>query len=69
MLRTAGICHSKSQTIICRFDEKENVSGFTQLKSSVQKGLKNKLIDQFPHLENYMSQILPKKEGLRILKW
>lgn len=40
-----------------------------QLKSSVQKGIRTKLLDQFPHLENYTDAILPKKDTFRIVKW
>lgn len=45
------------------------MSGVTQLKSSVQKGIKNKLVEQFPNLENYIDEIVPKKDNLRIVKW
>ncbi|KAH7637695.1 malignant t-cell-amplified sequence 1 [Dermatophagoides farinae] len=48
--------------------EDTNVSGVTQLKSSVQKGIKNRLVEQFPYLENYIDEIIPKKENLRIVK-
>lgn len=51
-----------------RFED-TNVSGVTQLKSSVQKGIKNRLVEQFPYLENYIDEIIPKKENLRIVKW
>ncbi|GFY41951.1 malignant T-cell-amplified sequence 1, partial [Trichonephila inaurata madagascariensis] len=51
-----------------KFDEKDHVSSVTQLKSSVQKGIRAKLLEQFPHLEDYMNQILPKKESLRVMK-
>ncbi|XP_042910342.1 malignant T-cell-amplified sequence 1 [Parasteatoda tepidariorum] len=51
-----------------KFDEKEHVSGVTQLKSSVQKAIRTKLLEQFPHLDDYMNQILPKKENLRVVK-
>lgn len=54
---------------VYRFDEKESVSGVQQLKSSVQKGIRTKLLDQFPHLENYVDVILPKKDIFRIVKW
>lgn len=53
----------------CRFDEKESVSGVQQLKSSVQKGIRSKLLEQFPYLENYVDAILPKKDTFRIVKW
>jgi len=51
-----------------KFDEKENVSGVSFLKSSSQKQIKAKLIAQFPHIEGYINQILPKKEALRVAK-
>lgn len=52
-----------------KFDEKESVSGTTQLKSSVQKGIRVKLIEVYPHIEPYIDQILPKKDAFRIVKW
>lgn len=52
-----------------RFDEKESVSGVQQLKSSVQKGIRAKLLEQFPFLESYVDAILPKKDTFRIVKW
>lgn len=52
-----------------RFDEKESVSGILQLKSSVQKGIRGKLVDEYPHLEGHLDNILPKKDAMRIIKW
>lgn len=54
---------------IFRFDEKESVSGILQLKSSVQKGIRAKLLEQYPFLEGYIENILPKKDTLKIVKW
>lgn len=51
-----------------RFDEKESVSGVQQLKSSVQKGIRTKLLEQFPHIEKYIDVILPKKDAFKIVK-
>ncbi|KAJ8895163.1 hypothetical protein PR048_000488 [Dryococelus australis] len=51
-----------------RFEEKESVSGVQQLKSSVQKGIRTKLVDQYPHLESYVDVVLPKKDTYRIVK-
>ena len=31
-----------------KFDEKESVSGVTQLKSSIQKGIRNKILELYP---------------------
>ena len=53
----------------CRFDDKEHVSSVNNVKSSVQKAIRNKILEQFPHLESYLEQILPKKDPMRIAKW
>lgn len=50
-----------------RFDS-ESVSTVIQLKSSVQKAIRNKLLEQFPHLEEYIEQIIPKKEPLKLVR-
>ncbi|XP_019881048.1 malignant T-cell-amplified sequence 1 homolog [Aethina tumida] len=51
-----------------KFDEKDSISGVLQLKSSVQKGIRTKLIESYPHLEHHIDAILPKKDALRIIK-
>lgn len=50
-----------------RFED-ANVSGLTQLKTSVQKGIKNKIVEEFPYLEDYIDEIMPKKESIKIAK-
>lgn len=52
-----------------RFDEKENVSNCIQLKTSVIKGIKNQLLDQFPKIDDWLNQILPKKDPVKIVRW
>ncbi|CAD7682668.1 malignant T-cell-amplified sequence 1 isoform X3 [Bos indicus] len=51
-----------------RFDEKENVSNCIQLKTSVIKGIKNQLIEQFPGIEPWLNQIMPKKDPVKIVR-
>nr|SVE79804.1 EOG090X0FDS [Daphnia magna] len=51
-----------------RFDEKENISGFQQLKTSVQKGIRSKILEQYPYIENCINDVLPKKEPFRLMK-
>jgi len=52
-----------------KFTDKENISGVTQLKSSVQKGIRTKICEQFPYItEECREEILPKKDQLRIVK-
>lgn len=55
--------------LLGRFDEKENVSNCIQLKTSVIKGIKNQLIDQFPVIEPWLNQIMPKKDPVKIVRW
>ena len=51
-----------------RFDDKEAVSGVNNVKSSVQKGIRSKLVEQYPYIEDYLDQIVPKKD-LKVAKW
>uniref|UniRef100_A0A3Q2PSQ7 MCTS1 re-initiation and release factor n=1 Tax=Fundulus heteroclitus TaxID=8078 RepID=A0A3Q2PSQ7_FUNHE len=51
-----------------KFDEKENVSNCIQLKTSVIKGIKNQLLDQFPEIEPWLNQIMPKKDPVKIVR-
>lgn len=52
-----------------RFNERENLTGVNNVKSSVQKAIRSKLLEQFPYLDDYLDQILPKKDPLRVAKW
>uniref|UniRef100_A0A673W9R6 Malignant T-cell-amplified sequence n=1 Tax=Salmo trutta TaxID=8032 RepID=A0A673W9R6_SALTR len=60
-----GILHMYS---FIRFDEKENVSNCIQLKTSVIKGIKNQLLDQFPDIESWLNHIMPKKDPVKIVR-
>jgi PUA domain protein len=52
-----------------RFNLKEDVSGQSQLKSSVQRGLRQKLLDEYPRLESVIDELWPKKATVLQLKW
>lgn len=52
-----------------RFDSSNDVSGFNQAKSSVVRGIRAKLLDNYPPIADYIDNILPKKEPVQILKW
>ena len=54
---------------MCRFAASESVSGTTQAKASVVRGIRTKLTEQYPDLTDYINDIIPKKEPLHILKW
>lgn len=69
--RTVYCCaySQKYCVICCRFDEKENVSNCIQLKTSVIKGIKNQLLEQFPDIESWLNHIMPKKDPVKIVRW
>lgn len=54
---------------LCRFEQSSDISGFNQAKSSVVRGVRAKLLDQYPPLADYMDDIIPKKEPVQIIKW
>ncbi|CAN0229454.1 unnamed protein product, partial [Ascophyllum nodosum] len=47
---------------------KDDVSSSSQVKSSVQRGIRAKLIEQFPNCEAYLEDILPKKANVTVAK-
>lgn len=51
-----------------KFDVKEDVSGVQQLKSSVQKGIRNRILECYPSIEPYMEEIMPKKQNFKQVK-
>ena len=55
--------------VFLRFQAKESVSGVSQVKSSIQRGIKTKLVEQFPPIDDYIAQIFPRKEPLVVVKW
>uniref|UniRef100_A0A0X3PMT8 PUA domain-containing protein n=1 Tax=Schistocephalus solidus TaxID=70667 RepID=A0A0X3PMT8_SCHSO len=51
-----------------KFDEKESVSSVNNAKNSVSKMIRNKVFDNFELGKDYIEQILPKKDVLKLLK-
>ncbi|CAG9762766.1 unnamed protein product [Ceutorhynchus assimilis] len=51
-----------------KFDEKESISGVLQLKSSVQKSIRSKILESYPFLDTYLEVVLPKKDAFKIVK-
>jgi PUA domain protein len=51
-----------------KFTAEESVSGYSQAKSSVTRGIKAKVIEQYPEAEKYMDSLIPRKEPLGIIK-
>lgn len=53
-----------------KFAPGENVSGLNQIKSSVQRGIRAKIAEQFPQLEDegVLEELMPKKCTMNIAK-
>ncbi|KAJ1951748.1 translation machinery-associated protein 20 [Linderina pennispora] len=47
-----------------KFNLQETMSGQNSVKSSVVRGIRTKLVEQFPELGPYVDEILPKKANL-----
>ncbi|XP_064637599.1 malignant T-cell-amplified sequence 1 homolog [Lineus longissimus] len=51
-----------------KYSDKEHSPSVNNMKSSVQRGVRAKVITQFPFIEDYIDEILPKKETLKLVK-
>jgi len=51
-----------------KFNQNEDITGSTQLKSSMQKGIRNRIVELYPHLADYINEILPKKDNFKVFK-
>ncbi len=55
-----------------RFSRKESVSGISQVKSSVQRGIRQAIVDQMPLMkennEELAEELLPKKTPMSVAK-
>ncbi|XP_060073292.1 malignant T-cell-amplified sequence 1 homolog [Ylistrum balloti] len=51
-----------------KFEDKECVTGVNQAKSTVQKGIRASLLEIYPHIKDYIDQIIPKKGDLKVVK-
>lgn len=45
------------------------MSNSGQVKSSVQRAIRSKILEQYPNLEAVMDDIIPKKAGVVLVKW
>ena len=51
-----------------KFEAKESIVGTNQMKNSVQRSIRNKLIASYPNIEEFINDIIPKKMNLKIVK-
>jgi malignant T-cell-amplified sequence len=52
-----------------KFNYAEDVAGRQNVKSSVQRGIKAKIVQTFPKIEGVIEDIIPKKSQLTLVKW
>jgi hypothetical protein len=67
------ICSSSSvvdhSDMFKKFNANEDVAGRQNVKSSIQRAIRTKIIETFPLLEPHMEEIIPKKSQLSLIKW
>merc|ERR1712013_153956 len=63
-----GLSTKTTNKMFKKFVAKDEVSGTSQLKSSVQRGIKQKVKDSYPSIEPYLDQIFPKKDSIVLVK-
>ncbi|KAI8823452.1 PUA-like domain-containing protein [Fimicolochytrium jonesii] len=51
-----------------KFNPREDISGKSKVKSSVQRAIRSKILEQYPALNPYADELLPKKEPLILIK-
>ncbi|KAL2315432.1 PUA domain-containing protein [Schizosaccharomyces pombe] len=51
-----------------RFNSREDIKGTTPIKSSIQRGIKAKLVQAYPNLEQVIDELIPKKSQLTQIK-
>ena len=52
-----------------RFYINESISSKSQVKSSVARNIRKKIIEQYPEFEKYADELFPKKENVVVAKW
>nr|CCA18681.1 conserved hypothetical protein [Albugo laibachii Nc14] len=51
-----------------RFSVDENIASHSQIKSSQQRAIRSSILEQYPEIEPYMEQLLPKKAPIILAK-
>lgn len=52
-----------------RFSVEEHVSTSSKVKSSQQRTIRGKILEQYPLIEPYLEELVPKKAPLVVAKW
>ena len=56
------------RNMFSKFDHKQEVIGQNPTKSSVQRTIRKKILEQYPRLEPYLETIFPKKKDFIVTK-
>ena len=60
--------HSTSRSKMFKKFEAKDVGNTNQMKSSVQRGVRTKLVERYPAIEEHMDVIMPKKAVVKLVK-
>lgn len=52
-----------------RFSVEESVKSKSQIKSSLQRNIRNRILEQYPSLTPLIDELLPKKTPMIVAKW
>ena len=52
-----------------RFSPETHISSNSKVKSSVQRTIRTKILEQYPALQEIAEEILPKKAPMVLAKW
>jgi malignant T-cell-amplified sequence len=52
-----------------KFNASEDIASKQNVKSSVQRAIRSKILETFPKLESCLDEIIPKKSQLTLIKW
>jgi len=51
-----------------KFDQHADIVSTIQLKNSAQKAIRNRIVQLYPNVADYIEEILPKKETFKTVK-
>lgn len=72
-MKSLWICHHAMWQwllifLFSRFNYLEDITSQNQAKSSIVRGIRTKIAEQYPSLEPFVDEIIPKKEAVSIIK-
>ena len=65
---SSAVCGKRWLICLHRFGS-DSISGQSKVKSSVARGIRNALIEQYPCMEGAFLELMPKKGAVVVIKW